>query len=58
VNSDDGTVEAVVPTYWERMQDRDWEGEYWVGCGAEEPPAWRQPYAQRYDGRPVAPGAA
>jgi ketosteroid isomerase-like protein len=26
--------------------------EYWVTCGADEPPAWRAAYASRYDGRP------
>jgi ketosteroid isomerase-like protein len=25
--------------------------EYWVGCAAEEPPAWRLPHVERYDGR-------
>lgn len=45
-----GTFAAA--SFWRVRDGRVVHGrEYWVGCAAEEAPAWRAGYAERYDGR-------
>ena len=43
----------AVASFWRVRDGRVTAGrEYWVQCGAERPPPWRDAYASRYSGRP------
>jgi ketosteroid isomerase-like protein len=50
-HADAGTF--AVASFWQVRNGRVTAGrEYWVQCGAEQPPSWRADHASRYSGRP------